>query len=64
MAAYRQVYDSRYLQVDCQEPGSGPEPYAGKSSMEYRYLFTPGSQNQRMDGSCVCYEQLRDWCYF
>jgi len=22
------VYDSRHLQVDCQEPGSAPEPYA------------------------------------
>ena len=28
MAAYRRVYDSRYLQADCQEPGSDPEPYA------------------------------------
>ena len=28
MAAYRQVYDSRHLQADCQEPGSDPEPYA------------------------------------
>ena len=28
MAAYRRVYDSRHLQVDCQEPGSAPEPYA------------------------------------
>jgi len=27
MAAYRQVYDSRHLQADCQEPGSAPEPY-------------------------------------
>ena len=26
MAAYRRVYDSHYLQVDCQEPGSAPEP--------------------------------------
>jgi len=23
----RRVYDSRYLQADCQEPGSAPEPY-------------------------------------
>ena len=29
MAAYRRVYDSHYLQADCQEPGSAPEPYAG-----------------------------------
>ena len=28
MAAYRQVYDSRHLQADCQEPESDPEPYA------------------------------------
>ena len=28
MAAYRRVYDSRYLQTDYQEPGSAPEPYA------------------------------------
>ena len=28
MAAYRQVYDSRRQQADCQEPGSAPEPYA------------------------------------
>jgi len=28
MAAYRRVYDSRHQQVDYQEPGSAPEPYA------------------------------------
>ena len=39
MAAYRQVYDSRHLQADCQEPGSAPEPYARQSSMGYLYLF-------------------------
>jgi len=27
MAAYRRVYDSRYRQADCKEPGSAPEPY-------------------------------------
>jgi len=27
-AAYRWVYDSRYLQADCKEPGSAPAPYA------------------------------------
>jgi len=27
-AAYRQVYDSRHLQADCQEPRSAQEPYA------------------------------------
>jgi len=39
MAAYRRVYDSRYLQADCQEPGSAPEPYARQSSMGCLYLF-------------------------
>jgi len=35
MAAYRRVYDSRYLQADCQESGSVPV-------IEYGllYLFT------------------------
>jgi len=28
MAAYRQDYDLRHLQADCQEPGSAPGPYA------------------------------------
>ena len=36
---YRQVYDSRNLQADCQEPGSAPEPYARQSSMGYFYLL-------------------------
>jgi len=35
MAAYRRVYDSRYLQADCQEPGSAAEPCARQSSMGY-----------------------------
>jgi len=26
MAAYRRVYDSRYLQADCQKPGLAPGP--------------------------------------
>jgi len=43
MAAYRRVYDSRHLQVDCQEPGSAPEPYARQSSIGYLYLFTLGA---------------------
>jgi len=29
MAAYRRVYDSRYLQADCQEPGSARNPTRG-----------------------------------
>jgi len=39
MAAYRRVYDSCHLQVDCQEPGSAPELYARQSSTGYLYLF-------------------------
>jgi len=39
MAADRRVYDSRYLQADCQEPGSAPEPYARQSSISYLYLY-------------------------
>ena len=35
MAAYCQVYDSRKLQADCQEPGSAPEPHARESSTGY-----------------------------
>jgi len=38
MAAYRQVYDKRHLQADCQEPGAAPEPYARQSSIGYLYL--------------------------
>jgi len=40
MAAYRQVYDSRHLQADYQEPGSAPEPYVRQSSIGYLYFFT------------------------
>jgi len=39
MAAYRRVFDSRYLQADYQVLGSAPEPYAGQSSMGYLYLL-------------------------
>jgi len=35
MAAYRRVYNSRHLQVGCQEPGSAPEAYARQSSRGY-----------------------------
>ena len=34
MAAYRQVYDSRHLQADYQEPGSAPEAYVRQSSIQ------------------------------
>jgi len=40
MAAYRRVYDSRYLQADCQEPGSALEPYARQLSMGYLLGFS------------------------
>jgi len=29
MAAYRQVYDLRHLQADCEEMGSAPKPTLG-----------------------------------
>jgi len=37
MAVYLQVYDSHYLQADCQEPGSALKPYARQSSMGYLF---------------------------
>jgi len=39
MAAYRRVYDSRYLRADCKEPASAPKPYARQSNMGYLYLL-------------------------
>ena len=41
MAAYRRVYDSRYLQADCKEPGPAPEPYGTR-----RHTLVPYSQEQ------------------
>jgi len=38
MAAYRRVYDSRYMQADCKKPGA-TEPYARQSSMGYLCRF-------------------------
>jgi len=38
MAAYCQVYDSRHLQADYQEPGSAPD--VRQSSIGYLYFFT------------------------
>jgi len=53
MAAYRPVYDSRYLQADCQKPGSAPEPYALQSSMGYLYLFTfPTTHSKTVRQKC------------
>jgi len=55
MAAYRRVYDSRYLQADCQEPGSAPEPYARQSSIGYLYLYLFLLRSIVMSVSvCVC----------
>ena len=39
MAAYRQVYDSRHLQADYQEPGSALEPYVRQTSIGYTFTF-------------------------
>jgi len=39
MAACRRVYDSRYLQADCQEPGSAPEPYTLGSRVWASFTF-------------------------
>ena len=39
MAVYRQVYDSRHLQADYQEPRSAPE-HVRQSSIGYLYFFT------------------------
>ena len=39
MAAYRWVYDSLHLQIDCQELGSALEPYTRQLSMGYLYPF-------------------------
>ena len=39
MAAYRWVYDSLHLQIDCQELGSALEPYTRQFSMGYLYPF-------------------------
>ena len=53
--AYRRVYDSRHLQVDCQEPGSAPEPYARQSSMGYLfYLITSAISEKRDIGAECC----------
>ena len=46
MAAYRQVYDSRRLQADCQEPGSA------RSAIEYGlqlhlYMLLAGDNGSR-----------------
>jgi len=39
MAAYCQVYDSRHLQADCQEPKLALEPYARYSSIGYLTFY-------------------------
>ena len=50
MAACRRVYDSRHLQVDCQEPVSAPEPYDRPSYATYVCV-------------CVCVLGCRAGCY-
>ena len=54
MAAYRQVYDSRHLQADCQEPASAPETYARQSSMGYLYLFYCGNSSTQLENGSIC----------
>ena len=40
MAAYRRVYDSRHLQVDCQKTGISSGTLRSVMSMGYLYLFS------------------------
>ena len=40
MAGYHRVYDSRHVHVNCQEPGSAPEPYVRQSSMGCRFIVS------------------------
>ena len=64
MAAYHQVYDSRHLQDDCQEPGLAPEPYTRQSHMGYLYVFSQLAKKKwESDASmlvlpCHVYHQL------
>ena len=55
MAAYHQVYDSRRLQTDCQEPESAPEPYARQSSVWTIFTFFTliGRVDRRVTSSAV-----------
>jgi len=57
MAAYRRVYDSRYLQIDCQEPGSAPEPYVWQSSMGYFPFFSNYSPKMHRFELAACDRQ-------
>jgi len=60
MAAYRQIYDSRHLQADCQEPGSAPEPYV--AVIEYR-LPLPFTYYSTFDpGQSLCTMMDVDKC--
>jgi len=45
--------DSRYLQADCQEPGSAPEPYARQSSICYLLRAKSLTQCSTIKFSCV-----------
>ena len=41
MSAYRQVYDSRHLQADCEEPESPPDPTLGNGVLAtFTFIFT------------------------
>ena len=67
MAADRRVYDSCHLHVDCQEPGSAPEPYARLSIVEMPSVLNVFSALTLLAG---CQEEhpacknsvLRCWC--
>ena len=49
MAAYRQVYDTRHLQADCQEPRSTPDPMLG---------YRVGATIAFFSGSCHVFRML------
>ena len=61
MAAYHQVYDSRRLQTDCQEPGSAPEPYARQSSVwtTFTFFYTDRSSRQTSHFKCSDFVDFR-----
>ena len=58
MAAYRQVFDSRHLQADCQEPGSAPEPYAEAIEYGLPVPFTVRSFLHDKNSNFVTYRQV------
>ena len=49
MAAYRRVYDSRYLQADCQEPDQLHNPTLGNRVWAaFTFTFTDNSWHRWM----------------